>query len=269
MPIWSGRARWRAKKSSRTSTAPSSSWAKTSTSRSSPRVTSTLPSRRMPFTARCCRRATALKTLTTSRRCSTAPRRTCSSSSTICPKRKLTRSWSPTPARWRPASTIPSGPSRGAPIRPASRARSSSCATPPGSGPRRITVTRCRRSWKSGSKRSWTPSAATATRCCTSSRSSWWPTPTQAAIRWAAVVPSAPRLWPTSPAFRRSTAFRPTTAAPSASTVSSSPTAAWTTALTCRTRTAPTAVPGCWWTAMISRLRRSWASTATKSPIST
>ena len=223
----------------------------------------------MPFTARCCRRATALKTLTTSRRCSTAPRRICSSSSTICPKRKLTRSWSPTPARWRPASTIPSGPSRGAPIRPASRARSSNCATPPGSGPRRITVTRCRRSWKSGSKRSWTPSAATATRCCTSSRSSWWPTPTQAAIRWAAVVPSAPRLWPTSPAFRRSTACRPITAAPSASTVSSSPTAAWTTALTCRTRTAPTAVPGCWWTAMISRLRRSWASTATKSPIST
>ncbi len=37
-------------------------------------------------------------------------------------------------------------------------------------------------------KRSWTPSAATATRFCTSLPSSWWPTPTRAAIRWAAVV---------------------------------------------------------------------------------
>ena len=50
------------------------------------------------------------------------------------------------------------------------------------------------RSWKSGCRRSWTPSAATATRCCMSSRSSWWPTPTRAAIRWAAVVRWARRL---------------------------------------------------------------------------
>ncbi len=36
-------------------------------------------------------------------------------------------------------------------------------------------------------KKSWIPSAATATPSCTSSRSNWWPTPTRAAIRWAVV----------------------------------------------------------------------------------
>ena len=38
-------------------------------------------------------------------------------------------------------------------------------------------------------QKSWTPSAATATPSCTSSRSNWWPIPTRAAIRWAVVVP--------------------------------------------------------------------------------
>ena len=36
------------------------------------------------------------------------------------------------------------------------------------------------------------------------------------------------------------------------STVSSSPTAVWRTALTCRIRTVPAVAPGCWWMAMIS-----------------
>ena len=40
-------------------------------------------------------------------------------------------------------------------------------------------------------------------------------------------------------------------------------------ALTCPIRTAPTAAPGCWWTATTSPLRPSWASTATRSLIST
>ena len=95
------------------------------------------------------------------------------------------------------------------------------------------------------------------------------PIPTRAAIRWAAVVRSAHRPWPTSPASRRSTVCRPTTAAPSASTASSSPMAAWTTALTCRIKTAPTAAPGCWWTATIFPSRPFSASTAIKSRIST
>ena len=56
---------------------------------------------------------------------------------------------------------------------------------------------------ESGCRRSWTPSAAMATPCCTSLRSNWWPIPTRAAIRWAAVVRSAHRPWPTSPASRR------------------------------------------------------------------
>ena len=102
MPIWCGRARWTAKRTSRTSTARSSSWARTCTSRSLPPATCTLPSRRMPFTAQCCRRATALKMPTTSRRCSSAPHRICWRSSTICPRRKPTRWWSRTPARSRP-----------------------------------------------------------------------------------------------------------------------------------------------------------------------
>ena len=50
-----------------------------------------LPSRRMRLTALCCRRATALKMPTTSRRCSSAPRRICWRSSTICPRKKPTR----------------------------------------------------------------------------------------------------------------------------------------------------------------------------------
>lgn len=95
------------------------------------------------------------------------------------------------------------------------------------------------------------------------------PTPTRAAIRWAVVVRSARRLWPTSPESRRSTVCRPTTAAPSASIASSSPMAAWTTASTCPTRTAPTAAPGCWWTATTSLSRPSLASTATRSLILT
>ena len=77
------------------------------------------------------------------------------------------------------------------------------------------------------------------------------------------------RPWPTSRASRRSTAFRPITAAPSASTASSSPTAAWTTASTCPIKTALIAGPGCSWTATISRSRPSLASTATRNPIST
>ena len=52
-------------------------------------------------------------------------------------------------------------------------------------------------------------------------------------------------------------------------TASSSPTAAWTTASTCRIKTAPTAAPGCSWTATTSRSRPSWAFTATRSRIST
>ena len=94
-----GRQGGQRRAASRTSTAPSSSWAKTCTSRSSPPATCTLPSRRMPSTARYCRRATALRTPTTSRRCSSAPRRICWRSSTICPRKKPTRSWSRTPAR--------------------------------------------------------------------------------------------------------------------------------------------------------------------------
>ena len=43
---------------------------------------------------------------------------------------------------------------------------------------------------------------------------------TQAATRWAAVALSAPALWRTFPAFRRSTPCRRTTCAPSASTAS-------------------------------------------------
>ena len=103
----------------------------------------------------------------------------------------------------------------------------------------------------------------------TLSRSNWWPIPTRAAIRWAVVVRSARQLWPTSPESRRSTVCRPTTAAPSASTASSSPMAAWTTASTCPTRTAPTAAPGCWWTVMTSLSRPSLVSTATRSLILT
>ena len=86
---------------------------------------------------------------------------------------------------------------------PASRVQSSSCAMLRGNTPSAITVTRCPKLWKSGCRRSWTPSAAMATPCCTSLRSNWWPIPTRAAIRWAAVVRSAHRPWPTSPASRR------------------------------------------------------------------
>ena len=59
------------------STARSSNWAKTSTSRSSPRATSISPNRRTPSTARSFRRATVSRMPTTSRRCSTAPPRIC------------------------------------------------------------------------------------------------------------------------------------------------------------------------------------------------
>lgn len=41
----------------------------------------------------CCRQATASRTPTTSRRCSSAPRRTCWRSSTTCPRKKPTRWW--------------------------------------------------------------------------------------------------------------------------------------------------------------------------------
>ena len=44
---------------------------------------------------------------------------------------------------------------------------------------------------KAAEKRSWTPSAATVTPFCTSLPCVWWPTPMRAAIRSAAVAPSA------------------------------------------------------------------------------
>lgn len=69
-------------------------------------------------------------------------------------------------------------------------------------------------------KKSWIPSAAMVTLFCMSLRSSWWRFPTQAATRWAAVALSAPALWRTFPAFRKSTPCRRTTCAPSASTAS-------------------------------------------------
>ena len=59
-----------------------------------------------------------------------------------------------------------------APTRPASRRRAAAprCTW---EHAKRDTETPCPRSWKSGCKRNWTPSAATATRFCTSLRSSW------------------------------------------------------------------------------------------------
>ena len=120
----------------------------------------------------------------------------------------------------------PRHPARHLPAQHRGRQNSSS-GMRPGNTPSGTMATLCPRSWRSACKKSWTPSAATATPSCTSSRSNWWPIPTRAAIRWAVVVRSARRLWPTSPESRRSTACRPTTAAPSAGTASSSPMAAW------------------------------------------
>ena len=53
----------------------------------------TLLSRRMRSIALYYRRATALRMLTISRRCSSAPRRICWRSSTICPRKRPTRWW--------------------------------------------------------------------------------------------------------------------------------------------------------------------------------
>ncbi len=83
------------------------------------------------------------------------------------------------------------------------------------------------------------------------------------------VVLSARRSWPISPASRRSTPCRRTTAAPSASTASSSPTAAWLTAPTCRISKLPVCGEAASRTATTSRLRPSSASAATRSRIST
>ena len=107
-----------------------------------------------------------------------------------------------------------------APIRLPSRAPRTSSAAAPGSMPAGTTATRCQIFCKNASKRSWIPSAATGMPCSMSLPSSLWPSPTPAAIRWAAVAPSAPAPWPTFPASRRSTPCRPIISAPTASTAS-------------------------------------------------
>mgnify|MGYP000166941720 CR=1 FL=1 len=89
---WSAMGRWIPSKPSRTSTAPSSSWAKNCISPWLPPVTFTSRSRRTAFTARSCRQATALRMLTTRPRCSTAPRRICWSSSAISRRKKPLKS---------------------------------------------------------------------------------------------------------------------------------------------------------------------------------
>ncbi len=90
---WCGTARWTATRTSKTSTAPSSSWARTCTSRSSPPATCTLPSRRMRIYRAVLQAGNGFKDADNQPRCSSAPRRICWSSSAICPRKRPTRLW--------------------------------------------------------------------------------------------------------------------------------------------------------------------------------
>ena len=170
-------ARRATRSSCATSTAKSSLWAKSCTSLWSPPATCISSTPRTPSTAPFCRQAWATTTATTSRPCTSRPPTRCWRSSATLEKKRRTR-WSSTPRADRGpggrAPPVPQAPRRArTPSSPIGRRPPATSKAAPGAAPGSSTAIPCPKSSRSGWKRSWAPSSATAFPPCIPSRRSW------------------------------------------------------------------------------------------------